>query len=57
MRQLTLGVGLHERAVFESFVPGENRVAVAALRALAAGQGEGAVYLHGLGGTGKSHLL
>lgn len=56
MRQLTLGVGLHERAVFGSFVAGENRIAVAALQELAAG-GEGAIYLHGVAGTGKSHLL
>jgi DnaA family protein len=56
MHQLTLGVGLQERAVFESFLPGENRIAVAALQDLAAG-GEGAIYLHGVAGVGKSHLL
>jgi len=57
MRQLTLGVGLHDRAVFDSFLPGENRQAVAALRAMAAGRGETALYLHGVAATGKSHLL
>lgn len=56
MRQLLLGVGLHERAVFESFVPGENRLALAALQELVA-RDEGAVYLHGVAGSGKSHLL
>jgi len=56
MRQLTLGVGLHERAVFDSFVNGANRLAVAALQDLAAGRG-GAIYLHGVSGSGKSHLL
>jgi DnaA family protein len=56
MRQLTLGVGLHERAVFDSFVPGNNRLAVAALQELVA-RHEGAVYLHGVAGSGKSHLL
>ena len=57
MRQLALGVGLHDRATFDSFLPGANREALAALRALAAGRGETALYLHGIAGTGKSHLL
>jgi DnaA family protein len=56
MRQLTLGVGLHERAVFDSFLPGENQVALAALQDLAQ-RDDGAVYLHGVSGSGKSHLL
>jgi DnaA family protein len=57
MRQLTLGVGLHERAVFDSFLPGQNGIALAALRDLAAARGDNALYLHGVNGSGKSHLL
>jgi len=57
MQQLTLGVGLHERAVFDSFVAGSNGLVLAALQDLAAGRGDTALYLHGVGGSGKSHLL
>lgn len=57
MEQLALGVGLHDRAAFDSFLPGDNRQAVLALRALAAGGAETAIYLHGPAATGKSHLL
>src|SRR6478609_533085 len=56
MRQLTLGVGLHDRAVFDSFLAGSNWQAVAALRGMAADR-ETAIYLHGVKGSGKSHLL
>jgi DnaA family protein len=56
MRQLTLGVGLHDRAVFEGFLAAGNVQAVAALRGMGQG-GETAIYLHGIGGSGKSHLL
>jgi len=56
MQQLTLGVGLRDRAVFDSFLEGNNRQAVAALRDMAAGGGP-AIYLHGVRGSGKSHLL
>ena len=45
MQQLTLGVGLRDRAVFDSFLEGNNRQAVAALRDMAAGGGP-AIYLH-----------
>jgi DnaA family protein len=57
MQQLPLGVGLHERAVFDSFVTGNNSLTLAALHELTAGRGDTAVYLHGVGGSGKSHLL
>jgi DnaA family protein len=56
MEQLPLGVGLHDRAVFESFLPGSNGQAVAALRGIGTA-GETAIYLHGVSGSGKSHLL
>ncbi len=63
MRQLSLGMRLQDRAVFASFLPGNNMLALAAAQALAAGNGNGngngdaLLYLHGVGGTGKSHLL
>jgi DnaA-homolog protein len=57
MRQLTLGVRLTDRAVLGNFLEGDNALALAAVRALAAGPGEGGLYLHGAAGSGKSHLL
>jgi DnaA family protein len=57
MRQLTLGVRLQDRATFDSFSAGDNVLAVAAVRALAAAAGAGALYLHGPQGSGRSHLL
>lgn len=57
MKQLPLGVRLLDRAVFASFVPGANAEAVAAAQALAAGEGANLLYLHGIEGAGKSHLL
>lgn len=57
MRQLPLGVRLHDRALFESFVVGANASAVAAARSLAAAQPGALLYLHGIDGAGKSHLL
>jgi DnaA-homolog protein len=57
MRQMTLGVRLADRAVFESFFPGPNAEAVSALRALAKSASGGVVFLYGPEGSGKSHLL
>lgn len=57
MRQLPLGVRLPDRAVFETFVPGSSPAALAAAHALAAGDGTPLLYLHGVEGAGKSHLL
>lgn len=57
MRQLSLGMRLQDRAVFASFLPGGNALALAAAQALAAGEGDALLYLHGVAGTGKSHLL
>jgi len=68
MKQLPLGVRLQDRAVFASFFPGANGEAVSAARAVAtsarsAGRVTASVaapmllYLHGLEGSGKSHLL
>jgi len=57
MRQLTLGVRLTDRAVFGNFLEGENALALAAARGLARSVASGGLYLHGAGGSGKSHLL
>jgi DnaA-homolog protein len=62
VKQLPLGVRLHDRAVFASFLPGSNGEALAAARALAAADPRRAgapalLYLHGIEGAGKSHLL
>jgi DnaA family protein len=68
MKQLPLGVRLHDRAVFASFLAGDNGEAVTAARAMAMAAGSveqaaaGAIrpmwlYLHGIEGSGKSHLL
>jgi DnaA family protein len=57
MRQIPLGVRLQDRTVFESFLVGDNALAVTALRSMAAGTGEHLQYLHGAPGSGKSHLL
>ena len=53
MRQLLLGVRLRAQARFESFWPGSNAEAVAALRAP---QGP-PLWLWGPAGVGKTHLL
>jgi DnaA family protein len=57
LRQLPLGIRLHDRAVFASFLPGSNALALMAAQQLAAAQGESLLYLHGVEGTGRSHLL
>jgi DnaA family protein len=57
LRQLPLGIRLQDRAVFESFLPGSNALAVAAAQQLASTRGDPLLYLHGADGTGKSHLL
>lgn len=56
MRQLPLGIRLQDRAVFASYLAGGNLAALSAARQTAAGQGA-LLYLHGIDGTGKSHLL
>lgn len=56
-RQLVLDVGLRDGAVFDGFVAGDNAALVQLLKAQAAGEGEAQVFVHGTGGSGKSHLL
>jgi len=55
--QLPLGLTLRDSARFENFHAGAGGEAVAALQAVAGDGGESPVYLAGLPGTGKSHLL
>ena len=56
-QQLTLGVGLRDRALFETFHPGPNTHAHAHLVELARGRHEPVVLLSGAAATGKTHLL
>ena len=56
--QLVLDLAQPEPPTFANFVPGPNREALAALRAIAAGSSrESGVLLWGAHGAGKSHLL
>ena len=57
MRQLTLGVRLTDRALLGNFLAGDNPLALAAARELAATAGAGALFVHGAAGSGKTHLL
>jgi DnaA-homolog protein len=53
VEQLPLRIRLQDRAVFATFHPGGNQLAVAAVT----GMVDPMVYLHGPDGSGKSHLL
>lgn len=55
--QLPLGIGLPDSAVFATYHPGTNAAAVASVAASAVGDGDRVIYLHGVRGTGKTHLL
>ena len=57
MRQLPLGVQLRPAAVFDSYHPGRQAAAVAAVKSLAAGARRVPLWLWGASGTGKTHLL
>lgn len=57
MRQLPLSVRLHDRASFESFLPGPNQDALTQLKALAEQQRAGLTWLCGPEGSGKTHLM
>jgi DnaA-homolog protein len=56
VRQLPLAIGPAPLKTFGNFVVGSNAVAVAHLRALSQ-RADGAVYLWGASGSGKTHLL
>ena len=57
VHQLPLGVRLRDRASFASFVAGGNAEAVRHVAAMAGGDQAGCLWLHGLTGSGKTHLL
>jgi DnaA-homolog protein len=57
VKQLSLGVRLQDRAVFGSFVPGANAQGLAAARAITTESQPALLYLHGVAGSGRSHLL
>lgn len=57
MRQLALDIRLADHAVFDSFHPGGNALAVATLHGMAAGEGPPAAWIWGPAEAGKSHLL
>jgi DnaA family protein len=56
-RQLALGVLQPRSQSLDNFVPGRNAEALAVARELAAGRGPQFVYLWGLEGCGRTHLL
>lgn len=55
--QLTLGIRLRDEANFDSFLVGENQEIVSSLKRLLDSSDYNYIYLHGLSGVGKSHLL
>jgi DnaA-homolog protein len=57
VQQLPLGVRIPDRAVFESFLPARNQQAVEHARRIATGDVQGAVWICGATGAGKTHLL
>ncbi len=57
MRQLPLGVRIADRALFATYMPGENRHALEHLQALARGSLAGIAWVCGPEGVGKTHLL
>ncbi len=57
MQQLPLGVQLGVSLRFETFHAGTNAEAVEALRRLASGDSRVPVWIFGLAGAGKSHLM
>ncbi|HYM48230.1 MAG TPA: DnaA regulatory inactivator Hda, partial [Burkholderiaceae bacterium] len=56
-RQLTLDLVKPSKPSLDNFVVGRNVEVIAALRAVAAGNGERFIYLWGDAGSGRSHLL
>jgi DnaA family protein len=56
-QQLHLPIELIREPILAEYLPGPNGEAVAAIRAVAAGQGEPFLFLFGPPETGKTHLL
>lgn len=57
--QLPLGIQLQDPVSFDNFLPGQNQSAYEFVQHLIDGQGQGksSVFLYGIPGTGKTHLL
>lgn len=55
MRQIPLAIGVAEAPAFDNFLPGANAQAIAHLQALVLAAAP--VYLWGVSGSGKTHLL
>jgi len=55
-RQLALKIGLPDFASFDNFYPGSNAEIVNAVRELATGR-PGVLFVQGVAGSGKSHLM
>lgn len=55
--QLILGLSLRDDATFTNFYPGDNALLLAALTENLAGRGELFIYLWGMHGVGRTHLL
>lgn len=56
-RQLALAVQLNDEATFDEFCWGGNSLLQQQLRLTLSGEGERFIYLWGVAGSGKSHLL
>lgn len=56
-QQLHLPIELAREPTLDEYLPGPNAEAVAAVTAMAGGQGEPFLFLFGAAGTGKTHLL
>jgi len=57
VRQLSLPVQLRPEADFSAYVAGPNAEAIAAVTAWSKGAGDAFLYLFGVPGSGKTHLL
>jgi DnaA-homolog protein len=57
--QLPLGIQLQDPVSFDNFLPGQNQTTYEFVQHLIDGQGQGetSVFLYGISGTGKTHLL
>lgn len=55
--QIPLGIGYKEKPGFDLFLEGNNKEVLQCLKNVASGDEKKSVYIWGLKGTGKSHLL
>lgn len=55
--QIALDLTLQDDATFDNFLPGKNMPVIAALKQGLSGTGESFIYLWGMQGVGRSHLL